>query len=151
MVVAVASDHAGFAYKCKVIELLKELGHEVLDFGTDSDASCDYPDYVFPAAESVADGKADRAIVFGGSGNGEAITANRVIGVRCALVHSLETAQLARTHNNANAISFGQRITDEQTMLEAVKIFLTEEFEGGRHEPRIAKIDKMAQERCKQS
>src|SRR5215216_3036218 len=105
MKVALASDHAGFAYKEAIKEHLLGLGVEVFDFGTHSDISCDYPDFVHPAAEAVAAGECDRGIVLGGSGNGEAMTANRHKGVRCALCWNLESARLGRSHNDANMIS----------------------------------------------
>jgi ribose 5-phosphate isomerase B len=141
MRIAVASDHAGFHYKTAIAKRLTELGHDVKDFGTDSDAPVDYPDFIRPAAEAVAAGQCERGIVVGGSGNGEAIAANRVKGVRCALCWNEETARLGRMHNNANMISIGERLITEQEALRIVDVWLITPFEGGRHERRIAKLD----------
>lgn len=141
MKIALGSDHAGFHYKEKIKQLLNDLGHEVIDFGTDSAASVDYPLFIRPAAEAVANGEADRAIVLGGSGNGEAIMANRIKGVRCALCWNLETARLGRQHNDANALSIGERQIPEELALEIVKVWLDTPFEGGRHQQRIDLLD----------
>jgi ribose 5-phosphate isomerase B len=113
----------------------------VVDFGTHSDASVDYPDFILPAARAVARGECERGIVLGGSGNGEAMAANRVRGVRCALCWSEETARLARAHNDANMISLGERLLSEDLARAIVAVWLREPFEGGRHVPRIAKLD----------
>jgi ribose 5-phosphate isomerase B len=141
MKIALGSDHAGFLYKEKVKALLLSLGHEVLDCGTDSETPVPYPQYIRPAAQAVADGRAERAIVFGGSGNGEAMVANKVKGVRCAYVWNSQTAELGRKHNDANAMSIGQRMISEYIALECVKIFLATPFEGGRHVDRIREIE----------
>jgi ribose 5-phosphate isomerase B len=141
MRIAVASDHAGFRYKTAIAKRLTELGHDVKDFGTDSESPVDYPDFIRPAAEAVAAGQCERGIVLGGSGNGEAIAANRVKGVRCALCWNEETARLGRMHNNANMISIGERLITEQEALRIVDVWLATPFEGGRHERRIAKLD----------
>ena len=141
MRIAIASDHAGFAYKTLIIAELQRLGHQVHDFGTHTDAPCDYPVYIRPAAEAVASGECERAIVLGGSGNGEAIVANRVKGVRCAYCFSVDTARLGRQHNDANCIAIGQRMVDEETVLAIVRMFLATPFEGGRHVRRIELID----------
>lgn len=141
MKITLGSDHAGFHYKEKVKELLQELGHEVIDFGTYSEVSVDYPLFIRPAAEAVASGQAERAVVFGGSGNGEAIMANRIKGVRCALCWSLETARLGRQHNDANALSIGQRQISLELTLEIVRVWLDTPFEGGRHQHRIDLLD----------
>jgi ribose 5-phosphate isomerase B len=141
MRIAIASDHAGFRYKTAIAKRLTELGHDVKDFGTDSEAPVDYPDFIRPAAEAVAAGTCERGIVLGGSGNGEAMAANRVKGVRCALCWNDETARLGRQHNNANVISIGERMISEQEALRIVDIWLATPFEGGRHERRIAKLD----------
>jgi ribose 5-phosphate isomerase B len=141
MKIAIGSDHAGFHYKQAIIEHLKKAGHEVADFGTDSDAAVDYPKYIRPVAEAVAAGQAERGIVLGGSGNGEAITANRVRGIRCGLCWNLESARLTRQHNDANVLSLGERMMDEVTALAIVDIFLSTPFEGGRHLARIQQID----------
>jgi ribose 5-phosphate isomerase B len=142
MRIAIASDHAGYEYKQKLIELLRFWDHEVKDFGTDSTDSVDYPVYIRPAAEAVATGEVDRAIVLGGSGNGEAMVANRIPGVRCALVWSEETARLARQHNNANAISIGERLVSWELVKSMLEIWLETPFEGGRHLRRIEMIER---------
>jgi ribose 5-phosphate isomerase B len=141
MRIALGSDHAGYRYKTILAKHLTSLGHEVVDFGTDSEESVDYPDFIRPAAEAVAQGKCERGIVLGGSGNGETIAANRFKGVRCALCWSEETAKLARQHNNANMISLGQRLISEELALTIVNTWLNTAFEGGRHIRRIEKLD----------
>ena len=141
MNIAIGSDHAGFRYKQRIIQHLAELGHEVLDLGTDSEESCDYPLFIRPVALAVASGECDRGIVLGGSGNGEAMAANRVAGVRCALCWDTRTAALAREHNDANMISIGQRMISLETALQIVDIWLTTPFDGGRHVRRIRLID----------
>ena len=141
MKIALGSDHAGFHYKEKVKAVLTAQGHEVLDCGTYSDAPVPYPQYIRPAAQAVAEGKCERAIVFGGSGNGEAIVANKVKGVRCGYIFNSQTAQLCRLHNDANCIAFGERMISEYIMLECVQIFLNTAFEGGRHIERIREIE----------
>jgi ribose 5-phosphate isomerase B len=139
--ISIGSDHAGFEYKEKIKVLLSSLGHEVRDFGTDSTEPVDYPLFIRPAAEAVARGECERGIVLGGSGNGEAMVANKVRGVRCALCWSLETARLGRAHNDANVLSIGQRMIPEDLALEIVKVWLVTPFEGGRHVRRIAEIE----------
>jgi ribose 5-phosphate isomerase B len=139
--VAIGSDHAGFEYKEKIKALLTSLGHEVRDFGTFSTEPVDYPLFIRPTAQAVAIGECDRGIVLGGSGNGEAIVANKVRGIRCALCWSLDTARLAREHNDSNVLSLGQRMIPEDLALEIVKVWLTTPFEGGRHIRRIAEIE----------
>ncbi len=141
MRIAIASDHAGYRYKEKIKTLLVELGHQVKDFGTHSAEAVDYPVYIRPAAEAVAKGECDRGIVLGGSGNGEAITANKVRGIRCALCWNVETARLARQHNDANMLSLGERVIDESTAMEIVRLFLSTAFDGGRHLNRIRQIE----------
>lgn len=141
MRVAIGSDHAGFEYKEKIKALLTSLGHEVRDFGTSSTEPVDYPLFIRPTAQAVASGECERGIVLGGSGNGEAIVANKVHGVRCALCWSLETAKLAREHNDSNVLSLGQRMIPEDLALEIVKTWLVTPFEGGRHIRRIAEIE----------
>ena len=141
MRIALASDHAGFRYKEKIESWLREEGHEVTDFGTHSPESCDYPDYVRPAAEAVARGDFDRGIVLGGSGNGEAMAANRVRKVRCAVAWNEESARLSRLHNDANILSLGERLIPEDQVLDIVRVWLETPFEGGRHIPRIRKLD----------
>jgi ribose 5-phosphate isomerase B len=141
MKIAIGSDHAGFAYKEKIRELLESLGHAVTDFGTHSEEPVDYPLYIRPVAEAVMRGQAERGVVLGGSGNGEAMVANRVKGVRCALCWNAESARLGRQHNDANVLSLGQRMMSLETALELVRIWLETPFEGGRHQRRIDLID----------
>ena len=141
LTVSIGTDHAGFQLKAPIKAFLNARGHEVLDCGCDSDESCDYPDFIRPAAEAVASGKADCGIVLGGSGNGEAIVANKVQGVRCGLVWDEWSAQMTKEHNNANCISIGARPVPEELALKLVGIWLDAEFEGGRHERRIQKIE----------
>ena len=143
MKIAIASDHAGYRYKEEIKSFLAGQGHEVQDFGTDSEESVDYPIFIHPAAMAVADGACERGIVLGGSGNGEAMAANRVKGVRCALCWSPESARLARQHNDANMISLGQRLIPLDTALEIVRIWLETPFEGGRHVRRIQLLDEL--------
>jgi len=142
MRIALASDHAGFRYKQLTADFLRDRGHEVVDFGAASTDPLDYPDTVRPAALAVAEGRCDRGIVFGGSGNGEAMAANRVRGVRCAVVWSEETARLARAHNDANMISIGERLLSASQTLAFIGIWLETPFEGGRHQIRIDKLDR---------
>jgi len=139
--VALASDHAGFLYKSIVAQRLIDLGHEVIDFGTSSEAPVDYPPFIRRAAQAVANASCDRGIVFGGSGNGEAMVANRLRGVRCALCWNVESARLSRAHNDANMLAIGQRLVPEAEVGAIVRTWLTTPFDGGRHEPRIAQID----------
>jgi ribose 5-phosphate isomerase B len=141
MRIAIGSDHAGFRYKQTIKLLLSELGHMVDDLGTDSEEPVDYPLFIRPVALAVARGEAERGVVLGGSGNGEAMVANRVKGVRCALCWNVESARLARQHNDANVISLGQRMIEEEVALEIVRIWLVTPFEGGRHLRRIQLID----------
>ena len=144
MKISLGSDHAGFKLKEKVKALLGELRHDVKDVGTfAADPPADYPLFIRPAAEAVARGECDRGIVFGGSGNGEAMVANKVHGVRCALCWSLESARLSRQHNDANVLSLGEGLIEESIALEIVRTWLTTEFEGGRHEPRVAMLNAM--------
>ncbi|MDR1279557.1 MAG: ribose 5-phosphate isomerase B [Opitutaceae bacterium] len=139
--IAIGSDHAGFAYKEKIKEALLADGHTVRDFGTYSDASCDYPDFIRPTAEAVARGEFERGIVLGGSGNGEAIVANRVRGVRCGLCWNEQVAIWNRSHNDGNVLSLGARTLTLEEALKIVRTWLATAFEGGRHIARIRKID----------
>jgi ribose 5-phosphate isomerase B len=141
MKIALASDHAGFEYKQAIHDWLTAHGYDVKDFGTSSITSVDYPDYIRPAAEAVARGECERGIVLGGSGNGEAIVANKVRGVRCGLCWNEESARLNRQHNDANVLSLGQRMMPRDLALRIVEIWLTTPFEGGRHLTRIQKIE----------
>lgn len=140
MRVAIASDHAGFAVKEALLAHVAALGHEVEDFGCPSAESCDYPDYCIPAAEAVASGACDRGIVLGGSGNGEAMAANKVDGVRAAVITDDFTAEMARRHNDANVASFGSRVLTVERIRALAAIFLATPFDGGRHAGRIGKI-----------
>jgi ribose 5-phosphate isomerase B len=139
--IGIGSDHAGFLYKQQLVALLRQLGHDVKDFGTNSEEPVDYPDYIRPVAEAVARGEFERGIVLGGSGNGEQIVANKVKGIRCALCWDVTTARLAREHNDANMISIGQRVVGAEEAQDMVRVFLSTAFEGGRHARRIAKIE----------
>ncbi|HTD67728.1 MAG TPA: ribose-5-phosphate isomerase [Candidatus Limnocylindria bacterium] len=141
MKIALASDHAGFEYKEAIKGWLSQQGHEVKDFGTFSNERVDYPDFIRPAAEAVARGECERGIVLGGSGNGEAMAANKVRGVRCALCWSEETARLSRQHNDANVLSLGQRMIPQELALRIVELWLATPFEGGRHLARIRKLE----------
>lgn len=141
MKIAIGSDHAGYRYKQAIIAHLEKAGHEVKDFGTHSEESTDYPKYIRPVAEAVAAGTYERGIVRGGSGNGEAIAANRVKGIRCGLCWNLESARLTRQHNDANVLSLGERMMPVELALEIVDVFLSTAFEGGRHLARIQQLD----------
>jgi len=141
MRIAVASDHAGFRYKTLIADHLRRAGHDVVDFGTDSETAVDYPDFIRPAAVAVSRGDCERGVIFGGSGNGEAMAANRVRGVRCALVWNDESARLARAHNDANMISIGQRLLSEQQVLTFVDIWMATAFDNERHTLRVKKLD----------
>lgn len=141
LTISIGTDHAGFPLKGPIIAFLKERGHEVLDFGCNSAEACDYPDFIRPAAEAIASGQADCGIVLGGSGNGEAIVANKVKGVRCGLCWDEWSAEMTKTHNHANCIALGARPVPEALALKIVGIWLDAEFEDGRHARRVAKIE----------
>ena len=140
-IIAIGTDHAGFPLKAPIIQLLESMGLKVIDMGCFDSNSCDYPDFIKPAAEKVISGEADKAIVLGGSGNGEAIAANKVKGIRCALCYDLWTAEMASKHNDANCIAIAPRATSEELTLKIVEKWLSTEFEGGRHLNRIKKIE----------
>lgn len=141
MRIAIAADHRGHAVKEKIAMLVREQGHQVLDMGTNSSRSCDYPDIAYPAARSVAEGTADRAILICGSGIGMDICANKVPGVRAALCHDELTAQMSRRHNNANALCLASDVLGEELMRRIVTSWLSTEFEsGGRHDRRVRKV-----------
>ena len=142
MKIAIGSDHAGFQYKEKIREFLESLGHSLTDFGTHSEEPVDYPLFIRPVAEAVARNEFERGVVLGGSGNGEAIVANRVKGIRCALCWNDESARLGRQHNDANVISLGQRMISLESALQIVRLWLDTPFEGGRHQHRLELIDK---------
>ena len=139
--IALASDHAGYEYKQLVRSYLENQSFEILDFGTDSDDSVDYPVYIKPAAQAVATEKVDLGIIFVGSGNGEAMVANKFPGIRCAVVWDLRSAELAKKHNNANMLSLGQRLIDKDQLLPIIQMWLDSVFEEGRHRKRIDMID----------
>lgn len=141
MKIAIGSDHAGFRAKETIRAHLEALGHEVTDLGTFSEEPVDYPRFIRPVAEAVARGACARGVVLGGSGNGEAIVANRVRGVRCALCWNLESARLARAHNDANVLSLGERLVPADLVIPIVDVWLETPFDGGRHARRIAQID----------
>jgi ribose 5-phosphate isomerase B len=139
--IALGSDHAGYKLKEKIKNHLKSKAYIVVDYGNNSDEPVDYPDYIRPAAESVSNGENDLGIVFGGSGNGEAIVANKVRGIRCGLCWNEESARLTKEHNNANMIALGERMLSEEEAVRIVDAWLNAEFKGGRHLRRIEKIE----------
>lgn len=142
MKIVVASDHAGYAYKEEIKKYLEKQGHEVSDVGTHSLESCDYPDFSHEAAEMVASGKANYGVLVCSSGEGIMIAANKHKGVRAGLAYNDDVARLMRQHNNANMIAFGANFMELKDVLKRIDIFLTTEFEGGRHERRVGKIEK---------
>lgn len=141
MRIAIGSDHAGFNLKERIKPLLGSLGHEYYDFGTDSPQSVDYPDYGFPVAQAVSRREFDRGILICGTGIGLSIVANKVKGVRAALCTSVEMARVSRSHNDANILVLGGRITDLALAHEIVRVWLTTDFEGGRHLRRVKKVE----------
>jgi ribose 5-phosphate isomerase B len=140
MRIAIAADHAGFALKEKLRRRLAEDGHEVVDFGTDSAESCDYPDFAQPAARDVAHGRSDRGILVCSTGIGMAMAANKVAGIRAAPAQSADEVRLTREHNDANVLTLGAKYLDENRAAELIHLFLNTEFQGGRHARRVAKI-----------
>ncbi|MDQ0207047.1 ribose 5-phosphate isomerase B [Alkalicoccobacillus murimartini] len=140
MKIAIASDHAGVDLKESIKEVIVELGHECEDFGPNSKASVDYADYAFPAAEKVADGSFDRGILICGTGIGMSIAANKVKGIRCALVHDLFSAKMTREHNDSNMLAMGERVVGPGIAIEIARTWLQTDFEGGRHATRIGKV-----------
>jgi ribose 5-phosphate isomerase B len=142
MRIAIASDHAGFRYKEQIKTVLLEGGYEVKDFGTHCAEPVDYPDIVRSAAEAVANGEFERGIVLGGSGNGEAMVANKTAGIRCAVCWDLLSGRLSREHNDANMLSLGERMMPIHKALEIVELWLNTPFEGGRHKRRVENIEK---------
>lgn len=151
MKVAVAADHAGFPLKGAICDWVRELGHEAVDFGTDSPAPDDYPDVIAPAAQAVARGECELGIVLGGSGTGEAIVANKVHGIRCVEATEPVTARLGREHNDANVLAIGVRIVGTAVARGCVEAFLGGRFEGGRHVARIAKIAELERAEARSS
>ncbi len=140
MRIAVGADHAGFPLKEELKGFLETEGHQVIDVGTDSTEPVDYPAFCAAVARSVADGRAERGIVLGGSGQGEQIVANKIDGIRASLCHDLYTARLAREHNDANVLGMGARVIAPTYAKEIVRLWLATPFEGGRHEARIEQI-----------
>ncbi len=138
--IAIASDHAGFGLKNRILRYLAEKKVEAVDFGTDGRDSVDYPDYAIEVAESVSKGKIDRGILICGTGIGMSITANKFSGVRAALCHNTATAEASRRHNDANILVLGERVLDEETAVQIVGIWLETDFEAGRHQRRLDKI-----------
>ncbi len=142
MKIALGSDHAGFQYKEPIKLFLSEAGHEVADFGTDSQEPVDYPSFILSVAQAVAQGDFERGVVLGGSGNGEAITANRFAGIRCTLCWNLRSARLARQHNDANVLALGQRMMRLERALAIVEVWLKTPFQEGNHARRLKLIDR---------
>lgn len=140
MRIAIGADHAGYDLKCHLVETLQRLGHEVVDLGTDSTESVDYPPICADVARAVTSGDVDRGIVLGGSGQGEQIAANKVRGARAALCNDLYTARMSREHNDANVLSMGGRIVGVGLADEIVELWLSTDFEGGRHQRRVELI-----------
>lgn len=138
--IAVASDHAGFDLKEILKGDLQQAGYAVLDLGTNSTASVDYPDYGAAMGEAIASGKAERGVIVCGSGIGISIAANRNPKVRAVLAHDATSARLSREHNDANVVAFGQRLIGVEVAREALKVFLNTAFEGGRHAGRVTKL-----------
>jgi ribose 5-phosphate isomerase B len=139
--IAIASDHAGYLLKETLKIHLSKAGYDINDFGTDSETPVDYPDFIRPAANSVAEGRNDLGIVLGGTGNGEAMAANRVRGVRCAVCWNEMSARLAKEHNNANMIALGSRMVGEEEAIKIVDAWLKAKFQSGRHLRRIEKLE----------
>lgn len=149
MKIALACDHGGLNLKYEIIKELKAQGHEVVDFGTNSTDSCDYPDFALPAAEAVASGKCEKGIVVCSTGIGVSIVANKVPGVRCAHCHDSYCAEFTRLHNDANVLALGEKVIGAGYALKIVNTFLNTEFEGGRHQRRVDKITEIEKKYCK--
>ena len=141
MKISIACDHGGLELKNQLAEYIKSLGHEVVDYGTDSHDSCDYPDFAKPAAMAVSNGECERGVVVCTTGIGVSMVANKVNGVRCALCMNADMAKMTRLHNNANMIALGQKYVDVATAKQIIDNFLNTEFEGGRHAIRVSKIE----------
>jgi ribose 5-phosphate isomerase B len=142
--IALGADHAGYEFKEKIKELLKSLGFDYKDFGTNSNEATDYPDYAHKVAESVSSGEAEYGILICGTGIGMSMAANKHKGIRASNVESVEAARLARAHNNANILTIGSRLISWSTAVEIIKVFLSTKFEGGRHERRVQKINSVS-------
>lgn len=149
MKIAIACDHGGLNLKNAVIDYLKENGYEYVDFGTDSTASCDYPDFALPAAEAVASGECDKGILICSTGIGVSMVANKVPGVRCAHCHDAYCAKFTRLHNDANVLAMGEKVVGVGYALQIAETFLTTQFEGGRHQRRVDKITAIEKKYCK--
>lgn len=143
MNIAISSDHGGNNLRKEIISLLNELGHSYQDFGPQTSDSVDYPDYAKPVADGVADGTFDRGILICGTGIGMSIAANKVKGIRCALVHDVFSAKATRGHNNSNILAMGERVIGGGLAREIAQTWLQVEFEGGRHERRVAKLTEL--------
>ena len=143
MRVAIGSDHAGYDLKCHLVVELERLGHEVIDVGTHSTESVDYPVYCALVGRTVTSGRADRGVVLGGSGQGEQLAANKVAGVRASLCNELYTARMARAHNDANVLSMGARVVADALAVEILELWLTTPFDGGRHQKRIDELNEL--------
>jgi ribose 5-phosphate isomerase B len=141
--IGLASDHAGYAFKERLAEELRRAGHEVSDFGTSSEASCDYPDFGIPAVRSVADGQADRAILVCTNGIGMSMLANKIPGIRAALVYNERTAAMTRAHHDSNVLCLGAKEFPFEDLLKFVQLWLETPFEGGRHARRVGKIGEL--------
>ena len=141
MRIAIGSDHAGFSLRRAIEQKLRSMGHEVLDCGCDNEESCDYPEFGAAVGRKVASGECDRGIVVCGTGLGIAMAANKIKGIRAAVVHDAFTARMSREHNDANVLALGARVLDPDFALELVDLWLTTDFEGGRHARRVGKID----------
>ena len=146
MKIAVACDHGGYRLKNVLMEEMVKQGYEVIDFGTYSEESCDYPDFAAKAAKAVASGDCDKGVVVRGTGIGVSITANKVKGIRCALVHDVFSAKATRAHNDTNMLAMGQRVIGEGLALEILNAWLHTDYEGGRHDARIEKMMKLERE-----
>lgn len=149
MRVAVGGDHAGFRLKQDLVAFLNELGHDVEDLGTDAEAAVDYPPICAAVGRAVRDGRVERGVVLGGSGQGEQIAANKVRGVRAALCNDLYTARMSRRHNDANVLSIGARIVAPALAREILEVWLDTGFEGGRHERRVRQIGEIEEQEAK--
>jgi ribose 5-phosphate isomerase B len=149
MKIAIASDHAGFELKEKIKKFLESLNYEYKDFGTNSNESVDYPDYALKVAEKVSKKEYDRGILICGSGIGMSMAANKVPGIRAALCYNVGIAKLSREHNDSNVLTMGSRMTDEKTVKDIVRVWLTTEFLGERHSRRVKKIEEIEKKYCK--
>jgi len=146
--IAIGSDHRGYHAKVKIVSMLKGMGHDVLDFGTDSEASCDYPDAAYPTCAAIMKGEAENGILLCGTGIGMSISANKVCGIRAALCHDEVTAEMSRRHNKSNVLCLPADLIGDEMMRRVVDVWLRTEFEGGRHERRVTKIESFEKKQC---